>query len=93
MKGSVETQLRDQRAGFSKERSCTRQNATLRIIAGQPNGTRYYASTSLIMNPGEKRKTGRPENTLRWEREADIKRVVVGNNWDGEPKIELVGES
>ncbi|KAK4471060.1 hypothetical protein MN116_000571 [Schistosoma mekongi] len=35
MKDSVETQLRDQQAGFRKDRSCTDQIATLRIIVEQ----------------------------------------------------------
>ncbi|VDP70332.1 unnamed protein product [Schistosoma curassoni] len=32
MKDAVDTQLRDQQAGFRKDRSCTDQTATLRII-------------------------------------------------------------
>ncbi|VDO71852.1 unnamed protein product, partial [Schistosoma curassoni] len=35
MKDCVDTQLRDQQAGFRKDRSCTDQIATLRIIVGQ----------------------------------------------------------
>ncbi|VDO87479.1 unnamed protein product [Schistosoma curassoni] len=35
MKDSVDAQIRDQRAGFSKERSCADQIATLRIIVEQ----------------------------------------------------------
>ncbi|VDO89804.1 unnamed protein product [Schistosoma margrebowiei] len=35
MKDSVDAQLRDQQAGFSKDRSCTDQIATLRIIVEQ----------------------------------------------------------
>ena len=35
MKDAVDTQLRDQQAGFRKERSCTDQIATLRIILEQ----------------------------------------------------------
>ncbi|VDP49575.1 unnamed protein product [Schistosoma mattheei] len=36
MKDSVDAQLRDQQAGFRKDRSCTDQITTLRIIVGQP---------------------------------------------------------
>ncbi|VDP33040.1 unnamed protein product [Schistosoma margrebowiei] len=36
MKDSVDTQLRDQHAEFRKDRSCTDQIATLRIIVEQP---------------------------------------------------------
>ncbi|VDP80488.1 unnamed protein product [Schistosoma mattheei] len=35
MKDAVDTQLRDQQAGFGKDRSCTDQIATLRIIVEQ----------------------------------------------------------
>ncbi|VDP57388.1 unnamed protein product, partial [Schistosoma mattheei] len=35
MKDCVDTQLRDQQAGFRKDRSCTDQIATLRIIVEQ----------------------------------------------------------
>ncbi|VDO77609.1 unnamed protein product [Schistosoma mattheei] len=35
MKDSVDVRLRDQQAGFRKDRSCTEQIATLRIIAEQ----------------------------------------------------------
>ncbi|VDP73401.1 unnamed protein product [Schistosoma mattheei] len=35
MKDAVDTQLRDQQAGFRKDRSCTDQIATLRIIVEQ----------------------------------------------------------
>ncbi|VDP80463.1 unnamed protein product, partial [Schistosoma curassoni] len=35
MKDSVDAQLRDQQAGFRKDRSCTDQTATLRIIVQQ----------------------------------------------------------
>ncbi|VDP69401.1 unnamed protein product [Schistosoma mattheei] len=35
MKDCVDAQLRDQQAGFCKDRSCTDQFATLRIIVGQ----------------------------------------------------------
>ncbi|VDP62357.1 unnamed protein product [Schistosoma curassoni] len=35
MKDAVDTQLRDQQAGFRKDRSCTDQIVTLRIIVEQ----------------------------------------------------------
>jgi len=35
MKAAVDNQLRDQQAGFRKDRSCTDQMATLRIIVEQ----------------------------------------------------------
>ena len=35
MREAIDTQLRDQQAGFRKERSCTDQIATLRIIVEQ----------------------------------------------------------
>ncbi|VDP66561.1 unnamed protein product [Schistosoma mattheei] len=38
MKDSVDTQLRDQQDGFCKDRSCTDQIATLRIIVEQSIG-------------------------------------------------------
>ncbi|VDP37139.1 unnamed protein product [Schistosoma mattheei] len=51
MKDAVDTQLRDQQAGFHRDRLCTDQIATLRTIVEQSflNGTRYYTSTSLTI--------------------------------------------
>ncbi|VDP60306.1 unnamed protein product [Schistosoma curassoni] len=46
MKDSVDTQLRDQQAGFRKDRSCTDQIATLRIIVEQSIGW----NSSLYIN-------------------------------------------
>ncbi|VDP55094.1 unnamed protein product [Schistosoma mattheei] len=52
MKDAVDAQIRDQKAGFRKDRSCTDQIATLRIIVGQSvewNLSLYITSTSMIM--------------------------------------------
>ncbi|VDP76842.1 unnamed protein product [Schistosoma curassoni] len=49
MKDTVDAQLRDQQAGFRKDRSCTDRIATQQIIVDQLSGTRHCTSTSLII--------------------------------------------
>ncbi|VDO52636.1 unnamed protein product [Schistosoma margrebowiei] len=46
--------------------------------------------SALTLNPEEKRKRGKPRNTLRSEIEADMKRI--NNNWKGLLNTELDGK-
>ncbi|VDP35797.1 unnamed protein product [Schistosoma curassoni] len=90
MKDCVDAQLRDQQGGFRKDRSCTDQIATLRIIVEQSiewNSSLYInfidyekafdsVDRTTLWKP---RHYGVPKNTLRREMETDVRKM--DKNW------------
>ncbi|VDP32521.1 unnamed protein product [Schistosoma mattheei] len=91
MKDSVDAQLRDQQAGFRKDRSCTDQIATLRIILEQSIGWNSSLYINFIdyekaFDSVDRTTLWRPpryygvlKNTLRREMETDVRKM--DKNW------------